>query len=174
MKVLGIDPGSRITGYGVVLKGRGGTLTEVCHGIIRLTPGATLAKKLLEISEGLSAVIEEHKPDAVAIEDMFFAKNVRSAIMLGHARGVSMLSAASFGLDVFEYAPMKIKQAVTGYGNAPKDQVQRMVKALLKSSGEASPDAADALATAICHINHTREGVSRAVGNALRRPATGG
>ena len=173
---MGIDPGSRITGYGVVLKGRGGSLTEVCHGIIRLTPGATLANKLLEISEGLNAIIEEHKPDAVAIEDIFFAKNVRSAIVLGHARGVSMLSAASFGLDVFEYAPMKIKQAVTGYGNASKDQVQRMVKALLKSQEEATPDAADALATAICHINHAHEGVPASARYAprSRTPAPGG
>jgi crossover junction endodeoxyribonuclease RuvC len=174
LKVLGIDPGSRITGYGVVLKGRGGSLTEVCHGVIRLSPGASLPNKLLEISEGLGAIIEEHRPDAVAIEDIFFAKNVRSAIMLGHARGVSMLSAASFGLDVFEYAPMKIKQAVTGYGNAPKEQVQKMVKALLKCSFTALPDAADALATAICHINHTREGVSGPARYEPRTPAPGG
>ncbi len=176
MLVLGIDPGSRITGYGVVGKGGGGTLTHICHGIIRLTPGATLANKLLEISEGLSAIIEEYKPDAVAIEDIFFAKNVRSAVMLGHARGVSMLSAASFGLDVFEYAPMKIKQAVTGVGNAPKEQVQKMVSALLKGSGDPSPDAADALATAICHINHTREGVKVPArpGPRSRTPVAGG
>ncbi len=174
MRVLGIDPGSRITGYGVVLKGHGGSLTQICQGIIRLTPGASLANKLLQISERLSAIIEEYKPDAVAIEDIFFAKNVRSAIILGHARGVSMLSAASFGLDVFEYAPMKIKQAVTGYGNAPKDQVQKMVKALLKSPDTATPDAADALATAICHINHTREGVSGPARHASRTPAPGG
>jgi crossover junction endodeoxyribonuclease RuvC len=158
----------------VVLKGRGGSLTEVCHGVIRLSPGASLPNKLLEISEGLGAIIEEHRPDAVAIEDIFFAKNVRSAIMLGHARGVSMLSAASFGLDVFEYAPMKIKQAVTGYGNAPKEQVQKMVKALLKCSFTALPDAADALATAICHINHTREGVSGPARYEPRTPAPGG
>ena len=176
MLVLGIDPGSRITGYGVVGKGAGGKLTHICHGIIRLTPGATLSNKLLEISEGLGAVIEEHAPDAVAIEDIFFAKNVRSAVILGHARGVSMLSAAAFGLDVFEYAPMKIKQAVTGYGNAPKEQVQKMVRALLKGVGDPSPDAADALATAICHINHTREGVTVPArsGHRSRTPLPGG
>ncbi len=169
MRVLGIDPGSLSTGYGVVLKG-GGSLTHLCHGVVRLDKGSPLSERLLTISEAIKGVIEEFRPDAAAIETIFFGKNVRSAITLGHARGVSMLSAASFGLEVFEYDPRTIKQAVTGYGNATKDQVQRMVKALLKTPDIARPDAADALATAICHINHFRKGVSSGRERGIRTP----
>ncbi len=174
MKVLGIDPGSLTTGYGVVLKGGGGSLTSLCHGVVKLDPASALSDRLLAISEAVKGVIEEFKPDAVAIETVFFAKNVRSAIILGHARGASMLSAASFGLEVFEYDPRSIKQAVTGYGNATKDQVQRMVKALLKTPDTARPDAADALATAICHINHFRKGVPHGRRRGIRTPAPRG
>ncbi len=174
MRVLGIDPGSLATGYGVVLKGGGGSLTSLSHGVVKLDPASSLSDRLLVISEAIKGVIEEFKPDAAAIETVFFGKNVRSAIILGHARGVLMLSAASFGLEVFEYDPRTIKQAVTGYGNATKDQVQRMVKALLKTPETAKPDAADALATAICHINHFRKGVSSGPRRGARTPAPGG
>jgi crossover junction endodeoxyribonuclease RuvC len=172
--VLGIDPGSLSTGYGVVLKGGGGSLTHLCHGVVRLDQGSALSERLLAISEAIKGVIEEFRPDAAAIETIFFGKNVRSAVTLGHARGASMLSAASFGLEVFEYDPRTIKQAVTGYGNATKDQVQRMVKALLKTPDIARPDAADALATAICHINHFRKGVSSGRRRGIRTPASRG
>ncbi len=173
MRVLGIDPGSLSTGYGVVLKS-GGSLTHLCHGVVRPDPGSTLPERLLAISEGIKGVIEEFRPDVAAIETIFFGKNVKSAITLGHARGASMLSAASFGLEVFEYDPRTIKLAVTGYGNATKDQVQRMVKALLKTPEIAGPDAADALATAICHINHFRKGVSSGRRREIRTPASRG
>lgn len=157
MKILGIDPGSLVTGYGVVLKDKGGRLTHVCDGHIKTDKKKPLSERLLVISETLSRVIAEFEPDAVAVESIFFAKNVKSAIMLGQARGVTLLSAASSGLEVFEYDPRSIKLAVTGYGNATKDQVQKMVKNLLSTPAEARPDAADALATAICHIHSFRK-----------------
>jgi crossover junction endodeoxyribonuclease RuvC len=157
LKILGIDPGSLVTGYGVVLKDKGGRLTHVCDGRIKLDGRKPLSERLLEISETLNRVITEFAPDAVAVESIFFAKNVKSAIMLGQARGATLLCAASSGLEVFEYDPRSIKLAVTGYGNATKEQVQKMVKNLLNTPTAASPDASDALATAICHIHHFRE-----------------
>ncbi len=174
MKVLGIDPGSLTTGYGVVLKGGGGSLKSLSHGVVKLDQASPLSERLLAISEAIKGIIEEFRPDVAAIETVFFGKNVRSAIVLGHARGVLMLSAASFGLEVFEYDPRSIKQSVTGYGNATKDQVQRMVKALLKTPDTARPDAADALATAICHINHFRKGVSSGRRRGIPTPASRG
>lgn len=163
MKVLGIDPGSIHTGYGIVGRGPGGSLIRVCDGAI--SPGASLsmAERLLKVSEGLCEVIGEHKPDAVSIESVFSARNVKSAITLGQARGAALLSAARFGLPVFEYAPTAIKLAITGYGQADKAQVQKMVALLLKSAeGFKKADASDALAIAICHIHHCRGAVSAA------------
>ena len=158
MKILGIDPGSLVTGYGVVLKGSRGRLIHLCDGEISPDPSSPLPERLLAISKTLNRVIEEYRPDAVAIESIFFAKNARSAITLGQARGVPLLSAASYGLKVFEYDPRKIKLSITGYGNATKDQVQKMVGMLLKTTRAIKPDAADALAAAICHINHSVNG----------------
>ncbi|MCK4739715.1 MAG: crossover junction endodeoxyribonuclease RuvC [Deltaproteobacteria bacterium] len=154
MKVLGIDPGSRITGYGVVEHLGGNRFARISSGVVSAKSSATLSEKLLQISKGLQVVIGEFTPDVVAIESVFFAKNVKSAITLGHARGVALLSAAEAGLGVFEYAPTTIKQAVSGYGGASKDQVQKMIKALLRLDEALKPDEADALAIAICHINH--------------------
>ena len=159
LKVLGIDPGSLITGYGIVLKGSRGRLIHLCDGEVRAAPSLPLPERLLYISRTIERVIEENRPDVVAIESIFFAKNVRSAIMLGQARGVLLLSAASKGLRIFEYDPRSIKLAVTGYGNATKDQVQKMVNMLLKTTGTRRPDASDALAAAICHINHSAKGM---------------
>lgn len=158
MRILGIDPGSRTTGYGIVEKAAGGRLVRVCDGQISVAASKPLSERLYAISQGLSEVIEAHSPDAVSVESIFFAKNVKSAVMLGHARGVSMMSAARYGLPVFEYAPMSIKKAVTGFGAATKDQVQKMVMALLSCSASVGADASDALAIAICHINHCRPG----------------
>lgn len=155
MRVLGIDPGSHKTGYGIVVKGGGGKLIHVCDGTIE-APGDDLSQRLLSISKSLNEIIAEFKPDYVAIESVFFAKNVKSAVMLGHARGVALLSAAVGGLEVFEYAPRAVKLAVTGYGNAEKEQVQKMVKLLLSTPSVSKPDAADALAIAICHLHHYR------------------
>ncbi|MBI5641837.1 MAG: crossover junction endodeoxyribonuclease RuvC [Deltaproteobacteria bacterium] len=159
MRILGIDPGSHVTGWGLVEKGGGGKLIHISSGTIALDEGMELSGRLLLISEGLSSVIRDLKPDAVSVESVFFARNVRSAITLGHARGVALLAAASSGLQVFEYAPRAIKQAVTGYGNAEKEQVNQMIKALLKITEPVKPDAADALAAAICHINHFHPGL---------------
>ena len=155
MKVLGIDPGSVHTGYGIVGKGPGGSLVRICDGAISPGAGWTLAERLLKISDGLCELMELHKPDAVSVESIFFAKNVKSAITLGQARGAALLSAARFGLPVFEYAPTAVKLAVTGYGQAAKEQVGKMVKLLLKDTESfKKADASDALAIAICHIHH--------------------
>ena len=159
MKILGIDPGSIVTGYGVVRKGGRGRLTHLCDGEIRPAPGTSLPERLLVISDGIKRVIDEQAPDAVAIESVFFAKNVRSAIILGHARAVPLLTAASSGLRVFEYAPRSVKLTVTGYGNATKEQVQKMVGILLNIGKTPGPDASDALAVAICHIQAATTGI---------------
>jgi crossover junction endodeoxyribonuclease RuvC len=169
VKVLGIDPGTRTTGYGIVRLGRGGRLERICDGEIAPDPKIPLSERLFVISKTLTGIVEEYRPDNVSIEALFFAKNVKSAIMLGHARGVAFLSAAAFGIPVFEYSPTKIKQAVVGYGGATKEQVQKMVKFLLKTAEDSSPDAADALAAAICHIHHSG-GVSNARRRALASP----
>ncbi|MBI3752918.1 MAG: crossover junction endodeoxyribonuclease RuvC [Deltaproteobacteria bacterium] len=154
MRVLGIDPGSYITGYGIVDSGKG-KLFHVSDGSIVTGSKKLLASRLHSIFDNIQNIVKEFKPDNVVIEEIFYAKNARSAIMLGHARGVAILCAAQHNLPVFEYSPMKIKQAVVGYGNATKEQVQKMVKALLKLDAVPRPDASDALAAAICHIHHT-------------------
>jgi crossover junction endodeoxyribonuclease RuvC len=159
LRVLGIDPGSYITGYGVVVKGPGGSLDHVCNGIVSAKRGAPLAERLLLMHRGLLRIISESRPDSVSVESVFFAKNARSAILLGEARGVILLSAASAGLPVFEYPPSSIKQAVTGHGGATKDEVLRMVKMILNPSSDPSSDSADALAAAICHIHSLRPGL---------------
>lgn len=155
LKILGIDPGTLVTGYGIVERGGKNGLSYLCDGEITVNPSMSLSERLLAISKGIDELIERFKPDALAVESLFFSKNVKSAIMLGHARGVVLLSAASSGLEVFEYPPLKIKQAIVGYGGASKEQVQRMVKVLLNIKDLSSPDSADALAVAICHIHHS-------------------
>lgn len=155
MRVLGIDPGSQITGYGVVQKERGG-LRHVDNGCIRLGAKSALPQRLLHIFESLTTAIRQFSPDVVAVESLFFANNVRSALKLGESRGVALLAAQQCGVAIAEYSPAEIKQAVTGYGLAGKDQIQRMVKALLKLPEVAQADAADALAVAICHCNTFR------------------
>lgn len=155
MRVLGIDPGTVAMGYGVVEKA-GTKLTCVEYGVVKPKRGAPLHERLLTLSEALDEVIERLSPEAASIEEVFHAKNVKSAITLGHARGVALLSASKGGLSVFEYSPSTIKQAVTGYGMAEKGQVQKMVSMLLSTKETPLPDAADALAAAICHINHIR------------------
>ncbi len=170
MKILGIDPGSHTTGYGIVEKGAGGRLVHICDGQITADASLPLSERLYAISTALNAVIGEHSPDGVSVESIFHAKNVKSAVMLGHARGVCMLGAAKHGLPVFEYAPMAIKKAVTGFGAATKDQVAKMVIALLSCPASSGADASDALAIAICHINHCRPGAATA--RPERKPVT--
>jgi crossover junction endodeoxyribonuclease RuvC len=161
MRVLGIDCGTEYTGYGVVELEDSGRLVCLISGAIKLSAREPLPRRLSRISERLAEVIHEHQPDNVAIEDVFYALNVKSALKLGQVRGVAMLAAASAGLDVAEYSPLSIKSAVVGYGRAEKHQVQQMVRQLLELEEIPEPaDAADALAIAICHL-HTSSTLQR-------------
>lgn len=152
MKVLGIDPGSNVTGYGLIENGPKG-LTGKAYGEIKSPRGGTFSGRLLKIHQEMSELIDSHEPDAVAMEEIFYGKNVQSLIKQGHARGVAILAAAQRGIPIYEYSPTQIKQAVVGYGLAGKGQVQSMVKVILGLPKTPSPDAADALAIAICHSN---------------------
>ena len=154
MRVLGIDCGTEYTGYGVVeLLHSGGLLCLTC-GAIKLSARDPMPLRLSRIFEQLTEIIHTHAPERVAIEDIFYALNVKSALKLGQVRGVAMLAAASAGLEVAEYAPLAIKAAVVGYGKAEKHQVQQMVTRLLGLDQVPQPaDAADALAIAICHLH---------------------
>jgi len=156
MRVLGIDPGSVTCGFGVVDE-EGQTIFFVDAGGIATSPKHSFPDRLKRLYGGLEEVLSRCKPDVVAVENLFFAKNVQSALKLGHARGVAILAAVNAGLPVFEYTPTEIKQAVVGYGGAEKTQVQQMVKTLLKLKVVPKPlDASDALAAAICHIHSAR------------------
>ena len=153
MKIFGIDPGSDRTGYGCV-ETDGSRHRIVLFGAITSPRIVSFPKKLLTIHARLTALIAECRPDCVAIENLFYAKNARSALKLGHARGVAMLAAMEAGVPVVEYTPAEIKRAVVGFGRAEKQQVQQMVKLILGLSHPPSPhDAADALAVAICHAH---------------------
>jgi crossover junction endodeoxyribonuclease RuvC len=161
MRVLGIDCGTECTGYGVVELGRNGKLLCLTCGAIKLSPRDALPAKLATIFTRLGVIIEEYCPDNVAIEEVFYALNVKSALKLGQVRGVAMLAASSTGLQVSEYSPLTIKSAVVGYGRAEKHQVQHMVTQLLNLAEiPEPPDAADALAIAICHL-HTAATLER-------------
>ena len=161
MRVLGVDCGTEYTGFGVVELGQDDSLVCLTCGAIKLSPREPLPHRLAIIFERLGAIIQEHHPDNVAIEDVFYAVNVKSALKLGQVRGVAMLAASSAGLDVAEYSPLSIKSAVVGYGRAEKPQVQHMVTRLLKLSEVPEPaDAADALAIAIFHL-HTYATLAR-------------
>jgi len=166
MRVLGIDCGTEYTGYGVVELASSGKLLCLTCGAIKLSPREPMPARLNRIYERLGELILDHQPDEVAIEDVFYALNVKSALKLGQVRGVAMLAAAAAGLEVAEYAPLSIKSAVVGYGKAEKQQVQHMVTRLLELAEAPEPaDASDALAIAICHL-HTaatlqRQGVAR-------------
>ncbi len=152
MIVLGLDPGSNITGYGIVQK-QGSQLIHVDNGCLTTKRSQTLPERLHSIHQSLREVIQKHKPDCMAIEEVFFAKNVSSSLRLGEARGVALLAAAQEGLEIFEYSTRVVKQALTGFGQAQKEQVQKMVQKLLKLPEVAQIDASDALALAICHSN---------------------
>jgi crossover junction endodeoxyribonuclease RuvC len=154
MRVLGIDCGSEYTGYGVVENRNGHELVCCAAGVVKLRSKDSMASKLQKIYLELTQIICEHEPEIAAIEDVFYAVNVKSALKLGQVRGVAMLAASSSGLQVAEYAPLAIKSAVVGYGKAEKQQVQQMVMRLLKLPSIPEPaDTADALAIAICHIH---------------------
>jgi crossover junction endodeoxyribonuclease RuvC len=154
MRVLGIDCGGAYTGYGVVEMDPGGRLLCLTYGAIKLSPREPLARRLSRIYDGLGGLIVDHRPNEVAIEGIFYALNVKSALQLGQVRGVAMLAAAAAGLDVAEYSPLTIKSSVVGYGRAEKQQVQHMVTRLLSLAQAPEPmDASDALAIAICHLH---------------------
>ena len=162
MRVFGIDPGSERTGYGCVETDGSRHRIVVC-GAISSPALATFPDKLHRIHSQLTLILAKCRPDCVAIENLFHSVNVRSALKLGHARGVAMLAAVEYGVPVFEYTPAAIKRAVVGYGRAEKPQVQHMVKLLLGLAAVPSPhDAADALAVAICHV-HTQPPARAAV-----------
>jgi len=152
MRILGIDPGSRVTGYGIV-ETQGNRLLHIDNGIIATNPNAPLAARLKAIYDGVAQVIALHQPSTVAIEQIFLAKNAQAALVLGHARGTAMVAAVNAGLAVHEYTALQVKCAVVGYGRAGKDQVQQMVKVILKLPEISQEDAADALGVAICHAH---------------------
>lgn len=160
--ILGVDPGSIVTGWGLV-ELEGNQLRHVAHGIIETSTAVGLGERLRQIHCGIEEVIMHYRPAAVSLEKVFFSRNVQSALKLGQARGMAMLAAAQNQIAVSEYAATEIKVAVVGYGHATKEQIQKMVSALLGLRGPLRADAADALAAAICHI-HRRTYQTRIVG----------
>jgi crossover junction endodeoxyribonuclease RuvC len=165
--ILGIDPGSRITGYGVI-RFVGGKPYYVASGCIRTNTQSDLGDRLFEIFEGLREIIQTHQPMEAAIEQIFMHENPGSALKLGQARGVAIVAAAQYAIPVSEYSARQIKQAVVGYGNAEKKQVQMMVKELLGLSSCPQADAADGLAVAVCHA-YFKKGIAALSGATKQR-----
>lgn len=155
MRVLGIDCGTEWTGYGIVHTNREGELESICHGAIHLSKRDSLPHRLTIIFNRLLELIGEHRPEVVAIEEVFHAVNSQTALKLGEVRGVALLAAATCKVSIAEYSPLSVKSAVCGYGRADKEQVQFMVTRLLRLAEPPHPtDASDALAVAICHIHN--------------------
>jgi crossover junction endodeoxyribonuclease RuvC len=151
--VLGIDPGTATTGYGLVLS-EGAALKALVYGAITTDPAIPLSARLQQLYRELSELVSSHRPDQAAVEQLYFARNARTALSVGHARGVILLALADSGLPVHSYAPLEIKKAITGYGRANKEQMGEMVRLLLGLQAVPEPDdAADALAVAICHAH---------------------
>jgi crossover junction endodeoxyribonuclease RuvC len=173
--ILGLDPGTASTGFGVISVA-GNRLRAVEYGVVDTPAGMPLEKRLELIFAGVVEVLGRHRPDATAVESLFFNTNVRTAFAVGQARGVTLLACSQAGCQVFEYTPLQVKQAVVGYGKAGKDQVMEMVRALLGLSETPRPDhAADALGVAICHANTSamRDRVARSEAAAAARRRTG-
>jgi crossover junction endodeoxyribonuclease RuvC len=161
MRILGVDPGSGTTGYGII-DTDGSRHTAILYGAIKTNPRQPFHERLLKIYRELNAIVMREKADLMAIEEVFHATNVQSALRLGHARGIALLVAAEKGIGVFEYSPLEIKSAVVGYGRAEKTQIQTMVRLLLNLPQVPTPDdAADALAVAICHAHRMTNYESR-------------
>ena len=155
--VIGIDPGTAITGYGLIKESKNGDLTWLAHGVITTKSDWDEPRRLLYLYRTLLKIILDAKPDCCAVEKLFFQKNVKTALNVGQGRGAALIAIAEAGLEIGEYTPLAIKQAVVGYGKADKKQVQQMVKLLLNLKDVPQPDdAADALAVAICHLHSTR------------------
>ena len=156
MLVIGIDPGTAITGWGVV-SGDGNDLELIAYGTVTTPAGTPLPQRLQVIYRELTDIIARWQPESSAIEELFFSKNAKTALAVGHGRGAAMLALANAGLPIAEYKPLEVKQAITGYGGADKQQIQQMVKLLLSLDDIPRPDdAADALAVAICHLHSAR------------------
>lgn len=154
MKVLGIDPGSETLGWGVI-EGSGLKYALVEYGTVKSSPKEAFSKRLLKIYDGVEAVIANHQPEIISVEEAFYATNAKVALKLGQVRGAVIVAGEKAGLEVVEYSPRLVKQTVVGYGNAEKQQVQEMVRVLLRLQKAPEPhDAADALANAICHFHH--------------------
>ncbi len=160
MRILGIDPGSRITGYGIVTR-EGNRLLHVDNGAIFTDAQKDFPLRLQRIYRGLTEIIEQHRPDVMAVENIFFATNVQSALKLGQARGAAIVAGVTAGLPVYEYTALQVKQAVVGHGRAAKEQVQKMLKVLLNLPEIAQEDASDALAVAVCHAHSEKLGSLR-------------
>ena len=157
MLAIGIDPGTAITGYGVVREEQDGSLQVVDYGVIQTSADDAMPDRLVQLYQQLKEIINLHSPQSAAVEKLFFARNVRTALSVGQARGIALLALAESGVSIAEYSPNEIKQAVVGYGGADKHQVQKMVQALLELENIPHPDdAADALAVAICHLHSAR------------------
>jgi crossover junction endodeoxyribonuclease RuvC len=154
IRILGIDPGSRRTGYGVI-QSKGSAISCLAHGYIAANE-EEVSQRLWRIQQGLITVIQEFLPEEAAIEQVFVKQNPQTALKLGQARGVALAAVAGYALPLAEYSPRKIKQSVVGYGAAAKTQVQHMIKILLKMAEHPQADAADALAIALCHCYHRR------------------
>ena len=155
MLVLGVDPGSTTTGFGLVEK-KGRYMTCIHAGIISSSSHKPFYERIYKIFQSMVEIMDQYRPQEMAIEDVFFAKNVKSSLKLGHARGAALIAAVHCGIKVFEYSPLEIKKSVVGYGRASKDQVRAMVQVILKLKTQFGSDTSDALATAICHLNWFR------------------
>lgn len=173
LTLLGIDPGLRHTGWGVVAQS-GNRLSFVAAGRVSPDPDLPMAARLYELAQKLAEVVAAHKPDEAAIEETFVNKNAASALKLGQARGAAMLALAEAGLTVTEYAANRVKQSVTGFGHADKPQIQAMIGVLLPGSGVLAADAADALAVAITHAHHRENGAPSRLREAQSRRAKTG
>jgi len=157
MAVIGIDPGTAITGYGIVEEARDGSLTALTYGVIQTPAGLEMPARLLILYRHLTEILLLHRPQSGAVEKLFFQRNVRTALSVGQARGVVLLALEEQNLLVGEYSPLEVKQSVVGYGGADKHQVQIMVQALLGLKDIPQPDdAADALAIAVCHLHNSK------------------
>ena len=151
MRIIGIDPGIAITGYGIIDK-HANSFKPIAYGKVTTEAGQDTCRRLLNVYNDLTRIFFEYKPQCAAVEELFFNKNAKTAMVIGQARGVAILAAANAGLEIFEYTPLQVKQAVVGYGRAQKRQVQAMVKLLLNLNEIPQPDdVADALAVALCH-----------------------
>ena len=155
MLVLGVDPGSHVTGYGLVEK-KSNSLTCIHSGHISLSAQIPFYQRIHHIFQTMVEVMEQYRPQEMAIEDVFYAKNIKSSLKLGHARGAVLIAAVQCGIPIFEYSPLEIKKSVVGYGRAAKEQVRSMVRLILKLNTLPSLDTSDALAAAICHLNWSK------------------